>query len=507
MRFGNVERLALDIHPLSPTWERRYAPEQTAWAALSLWVGGRNLCRHSEYGDDRVHDALNVPLAPLADWLVRSWPYVAYEERAALFAVRGGLHDTHRRWGQASPALGVSEDTWYDLRTEWWQRHFVRAGAEGALLPDVALIREDERLVLEWRRPRFTELTLLEPEGGCAVAWAEGLDVLGAFVTYVADWLHRDRLSHTYAWATVEHPLEAAELPWMDRLELYTGRPRAETAAMLGAGDDAELAQRLGLAPGARDPASSPVTQVLRDLPPGIPAGAGLALRELERATRRDAPAPALGRLRNIALDASRSVTRPEEAGYAAARAVRADLGLDGQPIPDMTEFLGFVDVDVVQSTHAVPGTRMLVGRREGARGVALVLDSARTRVEWGRRFEAARALGHALLDPLREGALGAASSPFAQDARRRRSGTFAAELLLPETALRRASGGALDRSADPEIFEQLMAGYGVGARTAAHQLYNHGLLSSVEVRDELIEEHAAPARDRPASSASQASG
>lgn len=84
----------------------------------------------------------------------------------------------------------------------------------------------------------------------------------------------------------------------------------------------------------------------------------------------------------------------------------------------------------------------MLMGRRDGARGVAIVLESPRTSVTWGRRFEAARALGHALLDPLRQGVVGAASSAFAQEVRRRRSGAFAAELLLPEAALRRESGG-----------------------------------------------------------------
>jgi hypothetical protein len=493
MLFGNRQRLALEIRPLAPTWERRYAPEQTAWAALAVWAGGCNLCAHSESGDDRMHDALNVPLAPLADWLVRSWPYIAFEERAALVVVRGGLHDTHLRWGAAPPAAGVSEDTWYDQRAEWWQRHFLRAGADGALLPDLALLREDERLVLEWRRPPYTDLTLLEREGSHAVAWAEAREVVTGFVGWVADWLRREGLGAIYAWLSDTDPLQAQALPWFERLELYTGRSRTEIAAMLGARDDDDLVRRLGLVPPSDDPAGSPVTQALRDLPPRLPVETGRILLKLGETTRRAGVAPALDRLRGVALDASRDAATPEEAGYFAARALRADLRMDGNPVPeDVGEFLGFLDVDLEISPQRAPATRMLMGRRDGGRGVAIVLESPRTRVKWGRRFEAARALGHALLDPVREGVIGAASGSFAQDVRRRRSGAFAAELLLPKDVLERASDGALDGGADPDVFKRLMDAYGVGARTTAHQLYNHRLLSSSEIRDQLIDDHAA---------------
>lgn len=51
-----------------------------------------------------------------------------------------------------------------------------------------------------------------------------------------------------------------------------------------------------------------------------------------------------------------------------------------------------------------------------------------------------------------------------------------------------------LDRGADPVVFERLMEAYGVGARTAAHQLYNHQLLSSAEIRDQLIDDYGAHA-------------
>ena len=97
------------------------------------------------------------------------------------------------------------------------------------------------------------------------------------------------------------------------------------------------------------------------------------------------------------------------------------------------------------------------------------------------------RALGHLLMDPYRQGTLGAASTAFAQPWTRRRAGTFAAEFLLPIEALKEDSQ-SLDSYSEPERFERILETYGVGSQTAAFHLWNHGLLSSTRIRDELIE-------------------
>jgi hypothetical protein len=47
-----------------------------------------------------------------------------------------------------------------------------------------------------------------------------------------------------------------------------------------------------------------------------------------------------------------------------------------------------------------------------------------------------------------------------------------------------------VDGAADEHVFPQLLEQYGVGARTAAYQLWNRGWLSNPEIRDELIEEY-----------------
>ena len=144
--------------------------------------------------------------------------------------------------------------------------------------------------------------------------------------------------------------------------------------------------------------------------------------------------------------------------------------------------------VEVVRSDVDCSLERMLAGSRRGAGAVAVINRTPRTTTPWGERFELARALGHLLVDSYRADALGTASTPFAQPWARRCSGAFAAEFLLPgEHLFERFE--ALDSAADRDEFPSLLNEYGVGARTAAFQLWNRGLLSSPRIRDGLIDD------------------
>ena len=135
--------------------------------------------------------------------------------------------------------------------------------------------------------------------------------------------------------------------------------------------------------------------------------------------------------------------------------------------------------------------TRPPLGLALGA--AAVILKSDRMDADWARRFEWARALGHILLDSFRGGAVGAASSPYCVGDRRRRSGAFAAELLLPHDAIARVTAGVLNAGARPDLFAEIMRRFGTGARTTANHLFNHRFLSSPAVRDDLIDRFAAP--------------
>jgi Zn-dependent peptidase ImmA (M78 family) len=163
--------------------------------------------------------------------------------------------------------------------------------------------------------------------------------------------------------------------------------------------------------------------------------------------------------------------------------------------VRNLDELLAGLGVEIRDSEIQCRDERMLVGARLGGSASLVINLTPRTEVPWGRRFELARGLGHVILNPFREGALGAASSSFSQPWMRRMSGAFAAEFLLPVGELHERGLGDLDAAADPQVFQDLMTEFGVGARTAAFQLWNRGLLSSAQIRDDLIDKFSAPPR------------
>ena len=487
MLIGNRNSFALDIEPLAPSWERRYLPERTAWARLGLWVNGENICRNLLDGSNSVRDGVNVPLAPMADWLVRSWTFLAFEERPGCFPLRSSLYGTVSNWGDAPPPDGFAEDEWLDARESWWSRHFLAAGADGSHLPNVSMVRGADRLFVEWARAEFAGSPaprFLSESGRQTVDWTEGKEVLAEFVSSVARWLRDSELDHVFPWVSREDPLREAIPDFSETLLAFTGVPVDMLRAWTDSSDDDDLRKNLGLHANGSDPGGSVITQVLRDLPPGISKSVRDQVWRLDRETR-----SATGfdyDPRAFTLGTVRTASDPETAGYRAAQDIRDYLGLDGEPIGDVDEQLREFGVNLIDSDVECTQERMLAGLRFGAGAAAIINRTPRTTTRWGRRFESIRALGHLLMDTSRQDTLGAASTAFAQPWARRRAGAFAAEFLLPSEALR-GDAQALDTYAQPERFERVLDRYGVGAQTAAFHLWNHGLLSSARVRNDLI--------------------
>lgn len=494
MLIGNRGRFAFEIVPVGPGWERRYEPEAAGWAGLAVWVAGKNLCAHIRNGEGEIRQHLYVPLGPVADWFVRAYPGLAFEERAPLWTTGGRLHEVVHLWGERRPPTGIDEDQWLDSRDAFWARHFLAAGSEGSRIVNLAILRQDDEVLLFWAPPRFAvdaAMDFLYTAGQATVSWNEVEQPLRGFVSCVAE--------------TFEQTGHLAAFPWLgadlaellgpaahDTVELYCARSPSEIATVLEVRPE-QLQDALGLAP-ATDPSTSPVCQTLRDLPPLPTPGIG---REILATI--DAAARVPGTVRNTwqaarakAIDHAMAGTTPEQQGQLAAQGLREALGLDAEPIAEIPELAAELGVGVRVTPFEAASERMLVAVPQGGAPVITVLRTGRTATRWGQRFEQARALGHAVLDPLSRDALGAVSCPYAQPRRRKRSGAFAAELLLPAGALERVSAGLLDGARPAEVFSKLLASYGVGARTAAHQLFNHGWLSSPSVRDELIDEHAA---------------
>ena len=495
MLIGNRNRFAVGIEPLSPSWERRYLPEYTAWAQLSLWVHGENICRNLLDGSNTVRDGVNVPLGPIADWLVRSWVFLAFEERPGCFPLHASLRHTVSRWGDAPPPAGLSEDDWLDARELWWSRHFLAAGADGAHLPNVSLVRGDDRLFVEWAPAEFAGTPaprFLSEHGLTMVDWAEGEEVLSEFVSCIARWFRESGRDHVFQWIGRENPIHEAMPTFSEALQAYTGIPVDVLRRWTRSDDDADLRRNLGLHADGSDPGGSVVTQVLRDLPPGIAESVWNRVWRLDRETQSDTGFAE--ELRTLAFDAVRPASDPETSGYLAAQGLRDHLNLNGQPIDDVDRQLREFGVSLVDSEVECTQERMLAGSRRGIGAAVVINRTPRTATPWGRRFESVRALGHLLMEPYRQDTLGAASTAFAQPWARRRAGAFAAEFLLPSEALR-GDAPALDSYAQPERFEGILERYGVGAQAAAYHLWNHGLLSSTRVRADLIERFSSAER------------
>ncbi|PYQ66866.1 MAG: hypothetical protein DMF53_02690 [Acidobacteria bacterium] len=147
----------------------------------------------------------------------------------------------------------------------------------------------------------------------------------------------------------------------------------------------------------------------------------------------------------------------------------------------------GRFDIEVAELPDKSSYNHAVIGGHLDGFGKIVLFQSPQTQKPWSRRMELFRGVGHLLLDGPENPAIGAGSSNRSVGPRRRRSGAFAAEMLLPKSAIRKRCGGVLDAAAKPEVFVGLMADYGVGAQTAAWQCWNAGLLSSREVVDELI--------------------
>ena len=488
MLIGNRNDLAIEILPLTPTWERRYLPERSAWAQLAIWVRGTNLCENLLDGSQSVRAGVNVPLAPAVDWLVRSWTFIEFEEGPGCFPLRSSLRDTLRDWGNTAPRVGFTEDQWFDAREQWWTRHYLSAGADGARLPNVSLIRAGDHLVIEWgpaefpgdHAPRF-----ISENGQAVIDWPACEEVFAEFAAFVAESLREEGLGAAYSWVSLQDPLHERDARFDDKLRAYTGLDPRMLYAWTDANTELGLRERLGIPPGCEDPGSSIITQVLRDLPPDAPESVRRQVWRLDGETHRETNFA--DELRTTARDAAGSGDHAEASGQQAASAVRDHLGLDGIPIDDVEKQLKELGTEVIYPGAECLQERMLVGSRQGLGAAVVINRTPRTETPWGRRFESARALGHLLMDSYREDALGAASTTFARPWPRRRAGAFAAELLLPREALLE-DAGHLDSAAQSGTFEWIMSRYRVGARTTAFQLWNHGLLSSSQIRDELID-------------------
>jgi hypothetical protein len=493
MLFGNKDSFAFEVLPVSPSWDLRADSERAAWAGFAVWVEGRNVCKHSSRATGATDELIYMPLGPIADWLVRSWHAIAFEEKPPGFVDEGDARRTFARWATAAPPKGVEEDDWYETRRLWWSRHFIEAGNCGCVIPDIALVRDGPWLRVSWSAVSAIDFDY-DISGSSVVAWDSARDAIGEFVKVVASAFRESKAYEVYPWVGLEDPIGVEEDsgPFsLTTLALFTGYPLEELRRYTGTENDDGLRARLGLKSREAAPDESIITQILRDTPTGFGDAIYVVASDIDRACRQEPlDVPLLHRLRSYMVPQ----TIAEKAGNDAATLVRAELSLDGAPVEDtaltsLTAELG-VEVETASPPGVAPWSRrvdLVVGAaRDSSRCAARVF---RSQARWVRRFQSARIVGIRVLSEYRGGVMGHAISPNASPWIRRASGAFAAELLLPESGVRAMGLASLDAATDSKAFSALMGRYGIGARAAAYRLWNLRFLSSATVRDQLIAE------------------
>jgi hypothetical protein len=316
---------------------------------------------------------------------------------------------------------------------------------------------------------------------------------MGEFVDYVGESLRESKLGNEFPWSHTAGAFgRALEINLLDQLSLELDMSSAEVKSLFGVKSEQGLLRMLGLPKGSGAECSVAL-QSIRDL--DIEPGVIELIVQCDQATRA-AKRGRFGERRSRSLEAALG-SRPEKQGYEAAGLIRRDLGISDEPLPNPIDLLSeYFDIEVydrsdLRSTinYGVAG-----GHADGF-GRVVLFSSPQTEKPWSRRMELFRCVGHLLLDAGPESwAIGAGSSNRAVGPRRRRSGAFAAEFLLPQAVIHKRCGGVLDVAAKPDVFPSLMADYGVGAQTAAWQCWNAGLLSSREVVYELIGAYGAEA-------------
>ena len=118
--------------------------ERQSWGALSIWVGGANVCEHVVQGENLR--SVHWYLLPVVEWLLDQWDPLLHEERmpvpaAGPTAARGSQRAALLAELQAETGQGIELAQAVEA---WTERHSLRAGVPGAVVPDLYMRRDGD---------------------------------------------------------------------------------------------------------------------------------------------------------------------------------------------------------------------------------------------------------------------------------------------------------------------------------------------------------------------------
>lgn len=499
-RFGTPGRFALDLRLLPDPDPEAAAPAASvgSWGQWRLWVNGLNLTEHAltiGQGEIVRQDCVTWYLAPLLRWLAGNWAPLLHEERLPSL-VRGAR--TGRDAYLAMAATRMDDALVFGPWQEWAKRHALRWAAEGGMLPDVFLRRVGDDIEFGW--------------GNRWQPGAEAADYIvepGVAHCSVADVVQA--LDGALAWANGQNALRVH--PWHQAFHRdVTARPSPATAdACLawyldGQGSAGQRVQRFrqavtGFAGTVGDflrdtfethalTRLSPAVAMFGALSPRISSEASIELMAAAISCRRDVAAEhPIDHF--VANEPAWRAQRPWEHGYELALQLLDELDGNADTIPidleAMLDRLGVVRHDKYLGADGPLGVA-LAGSDIGP-AILVNSDHAQNRHGYGRRFTLAHELCHLLHDRDRARRVTHTSTPWAPVVVEQRANAFAAMLLMPQVAVRKALPqlGADVELADVQEMAQKLE---VGVRAAIQHLANIGEITGDD-RERLLDEAA----------------
>jgi hypothetical protein len=422
---------------------------QSTWCALSIRVGDAFATRVLSGRARTVRNAVFVSAYPLAEWLATSW-WLLLEQR-----------ENPDRFGQRS----------------FQETHCLRFARDGYALPDLTIVSLGDTCRLKWMPGPLGayEVEFLSA-GSVTLPTSTVRAVLSDFVDQVVARLLESGVEGTLLqqeWRAIQE-LENAEVEYCAALasvgldpfsadadvaatvvEAYSSLPLSLMRELSAVTDGSNL--------GA---AALTMTGVLHELDTTAPPLRGPA--HLRAAFH---PAP---------VDDVLAAGTPWARGYADARALRAELGLNGAPIGSLEGLAELLGEDANTLHDVVRARDLHLGLVNGVTSMtdegAFTLQLAPTHPR-ATLFHLTRALGSYLFSGARSAALTKASS----DAQARFR-AFAAEFLAPASGLRTAVSGM---NVDQDAIDELAAAFGVSPFVIHHQLQNHNIAeTSIELTE-----------------------
>lgn len=420
--------------------------ERSTWAAFSLYVANQCVTEHRKRNDATVFRAIQIPMFPIAEWIVQNWWSLLYEPCR----------------GEAPP----KENSGWSIGTrQWLARHCIRAADSALVLPYFHLFSVGNQLSAVWYE---------DDEGGTN----------SQYLTYGFQLLDRSN-AETALRGFVFEVLDWCAGENDDRVTSL----RREWDAIRSADQDerefCEAAGRMGLDPYCVDEWPAYLAEFLTDT-------IGARIREplvedLLEATEPD-KAPSLWEWVNNSQhlyglssrapqlqDLPRAL-RGKDYGYRIAHNIRELAGIpSGSAIEDLVAFARKLDgISLSLEQHnSIPSSKVsaIVGWNDQANARIAGPLPAR---EDSRRFLMARGLFQALTGCTNGARLLTKAFTWDQQAGR----AFAAELLAPRDALAEYADADMELDERSELQKKLANKYNVSTQLIGHQLQNHGIWS-----------------------------